>query len=130
MTDLATCLPAIKGTSPQRPTLGCCKVMHKTNLHCLCSYKDELRNLGVDPKTAMALPKKCVYDGDGEVVMVMVAVATTISNVKVSRSRYSSLSLRQSISAKSCTRPSCTVDAATSLSSSTDQLGCLPQNWH
>ncbi|KAK2987066.1 hypothetical protein RJ640_004792 [Escallonia rubra] len=100
MTDLATCLPAITGTSPQPPTVGCCKVMHKTNLHCLCSYKDELRNLGVDPKAAMALPKKCV--------------ATTISNVKVSRSRYSGLSLGRSISARSCTRPTCTVDAATS----------------
>ncbi|KAK3032461.1 hypothetical protein RJ639_037274 [Escallonia herrerae] len=112
MTDLATCLPAITGTSPQPPTVGCCKVMHKTNLHCLCSYKDELRNLGVDPKTAMALPKKCGLKLP--CMMVMVTAVTNISNVKVSRSCYGSLSFQRSISAKSCTRSTCTVDAATS----------------
>lgn len=59
VTDLAQCLPAISGQSPPPPTKGCCKVMHKVDLKCLCNYKKELIKYGVNPGAAMTLPKKC-----------------------------------------------------------------------
>ncbi|GFQ00791.1 putative lipid-transfer protein dir1 [Phtheirospermum japonicum] len=57
--ELAECLPAITGKSPPRPTNKCCSVVRKTNLRCLCKYKSEFTKFGVDPKNALALPKKC-----------------------------------------------------------------------
>ncbi|KAK6132991.1 hypothetical protein DH2020_033282 [Rehmannia glutinosa] len=59
VTELAECIPAITGKSPPGPTKKCCSVMRKTNLRCLCDYKSEFTKFGVDPKNAMALPKKC-----------------------------------------------------------------------
>ncbi|KAM7504245.1 hypothetical protein LguiB_003149 [Lonicera macranthoides] len=59
VSDLAQCLPAISGQSPPPPTKGCCKVMHKVDLKCLCNYKKELIKYGVNPGAAMTLPKKC-----------------------------------------------------------------------
>ncbi|KAL3636720.1 hypothetical protein CASFOL_019019 [Castilleja foliolosa] len=57
--ELAECLPAITGELPPRPTSKCCSVVRKTNLRCLCKYKSEFAKFGVDPKNALALPKKC-----------------------------------------------------------------------
>lgn len=59
VSELGECLPAITGDKPSWPTKGCCKVMHKVNLPCLCNYKDKLSQYGISPKNAMALPKKC-----------------------------------------------------------------------
>ncbi|KAK1316665.1 putative lipid-transfer protein DIR1 [Acorus calamus] len=58
---LSGCLPAIRGPSPAPPTQGCCDVIRTSDLHCLCGYKDSslLPSFGVDPKLAMALPRKC-----------------------------------------------------------------------
>ncbi|OVA06578.1 Bifunctional inhibitor/plant lipid transfer protein/seed storage helical domain [Macleaya cordata] len=57
--QLAQCLPSIKGPSPTPPTQGCCDVMKIADMHCLCTYKAILPTFGVDPKLAMGLPKKC-----------------------------------------------------------------------
>ncbi|KAH6775796.1 hypothetical protein C2S52_013357 [Perilla frutescens var. hirtella] len=59
VSGLAQCLPAITGKSPPRPTKSCCAVMKKANLRCLCNYKSQFTNFGIDPNNAMALPKKC-----------------------------------------------------------------------
>ncbi|KAL1566983.1 putative lipid-transfer protein DIR1 [Salvia divinorum] len=59
VSELAQCLPAITGKSPPRPTKECCGVMKKANLRCLCNYKAQFANFGIDPAKAMALPKKC-----------------------------------------------------------------------
>ncbi|KAF8414197.1 hypothetical protein HHK36_002197 [Tetracentron sinense] len=58
-TELAQCLPAIQGRSPSPPTKGCCAVMQKADMHCLCTYKSVLPTFGINPALAMALPKKC-----------------------------------------------------------------------
>ncbi|XP_068640964.1 putative lipid-transfer protein DIR1 [Aristolochia californica] len=60
--QLAECLPAIRAPSPSPPSKGCCDVMGTADLHCLCGYKDSylLPSFGVDPKLAMALPRKCL----------------------------------------------------------------------
>ncbi|GAA0139615.1 hypothetical protein LIER_01126 [Lithospermum erythrorhizon] len=59
ISELALCIPAISGESPPRPTKGCCNVIKKADLRCLCSFKSQLVNYGVKPENAMALPKKC-----------------------------------------------------------------------
>ncbi|XP_031473450.1 putative lipid-transfer protein DIR1 [Nymphaea colorata] len=55
------CLPAIRGPSPSPPSSDCCNAIKRADLNCLCSYKDSalLPSFGVDPKLAMALPRKC-----------------------------------------------------------------------
>ncbi|XP_074373558.1 putative lipid-transfer protein DIR1 [Apium graveolens] len=59
VSELGECLPAITGNKPSWPTKGCCKVMHKVKLPCLCKYKDKFLQYGISPKNAMAVPKKC-----------------------------------------------------------------------
>lgn len=58
-TELAQCLPTISGKSPPPPTKGCCKVVRRVDMKCLCNYKSVLPSFGANPKLAMALPKKC-----------------------------------------------------------------------
>lgn len=53
------CLPAVSGKSPTQPTEQCCAVVSGAKLSCLCSYKDLLPAFGINPKYALALPKKC-----------------------------------------------------------------------
>lgn len=58
-TELAECLPAIRGFSPSPPSRECCAVLQKADLHCLCNYKSMLPTYGVNPGLAMGLPKLC-----------------------------------------------------------------------
>lgn len=53
------CLPAVSGKSPTQPTEQCCAVVSGAKLSCLCSYKNLLPAFGINPKYALALPKKC-----------------------------------------------------------------------
>ncbi|KAJ0103475.1 hypothetical protein Patl1_04052 [Pistacia atlantica] len=57
--QLDPCKPAVTGNSPPRPSKECCKVVSKADLPCLCSYKNVLPAVGINPKHALALPKKC-----------------------------------------------------------------------
>ncbi|XP_044473809.1 putative lipid-transfer protein DIR1 [Mangifera indica] len=57
--QLNPCMPAVTGESPPQPSKKCCKVISKANLPCLCSYKNVLPAVGINPKNALALPKKC-----------------------------------------------------------------------
>lgn len=57
--DLAQCLPAITGVSPPKPTEGCCKVLKKADLPCLCKHKADLSRFGANPAKALELPQKC-----------------------------------------------------------------------
>lgn len=56
---LKFCLPAVSGNSPRPPTRQCCGVVRRANLSCLCRYKDALPSIGINPRYAFALPKKC-----------------------------------------------------------------------
>ncbi|CAA0833624.1 Bifunctional inhibitor/lipid-transfer protein/seed storage 2S albumin superfamily protein [Striga hermonthica] len=57
LSELAECFPAIAGGTS--PTVKCCNVLHKAKLSCLCAYKKDFAKYGVDPKNALALPKRC-----------------------------------------------------------------------
>ncbi|KAL3851161.1 hypothetical protein ACJIZ3_013043 [Penstemon smallii] len=59
VSELVECLPAITGKSPKWPSKGCCSVMRKADMNCLCKYKSDFSKFGVDPAKAMALPEKC-----------------------------------------------------------------------
>lgn len=78
-TQLAQCLPAIRGPSPSPPTKECCAVIQKADMHCLCSYKHALPNFGVNPGLAMALPKKCGLNPPPECDGKPPSLASTIS---------------------------------------------------
>ncbi|XP_058070738.1 putative lipid-transfer protein DIR1 [Magnolia sinica] len=60
-TQLADCLPSIRGPSPSPPSNGCCDTIRTADLYCLCGYKNSylLPSFGVDPKLAIQLPVKC-----------------------------------------------------------------------
>ncbi|CAN6479205.1 unnamed protein product [Victoria cruziana] len=57
------CLPAIRGPSrsPSPPSSACCDAIEKADLNCLCGYKDSplLSSFGINPRLAMALPRRC-----------------------------------------------------------------------
>ncbi|KAI9186404.1 hypothetical protein LWI28_016895 [Acer negundo] len=53
------CLPSVSGKSPKPPSKQCCAAVRKAKLPCLCGYKNVLPALGIQPKLALALPKKC-----------------------------------------------------------------------
>ncbi|XP_047335971.1 putative lipid-transfer protein DIR1 [Impatiens glandulifera] len=57
--EFLQCLPAVEGSPPPAPTKGCCGVIRKANLPCLCKYKSKIRDMGIDPVAVLALPKKC-----------------------------------------------------------------------
>lgn len=62
-TDLGVCRPAV--TTPEHgqplplPTEGCCAVVRRADLKCLCNLKSMLPAIGIDAANAMALPGKC-----------------------------------------------------------------------
>lgn len=57
--QLAKCLPAVTGRSPPPPTRRCCKAIRHGDMNCLCQYKSVLPAMGIPPKNAFELPKKC-----------------------------------------------------------------------
>ncbi|XP_057958583.1 putative lipid-transfer protein DIR1 [Malania oleifera] len=64
--DLKTCKPFVMLRSPNRgpvakPSGPCCTALAKANVPCLCSYGNStlLPTLGIDPKRAMQLPRRC-----------------------------------------------------------------------
>ena len=59
--DLLTCKPAVTKPNPAPPTQACCSVLARTDLGCLCKYKNSnlLPSLGIDPNLAVQLPAKC-----------------------------------------------------------------------
>ncbi|KAK9287170.1 hypothetical protein L1049_015809 [Liquidambar formosana] len=56
---LRSCEPSVSGQNPAPPSATCCTALSKADLKCLCSYKNLLPSLGIDPNQAMQLPAKC-----------------------------------------------------------------------
>ncbi|CAN1189322.1 Putative lipid-transfer protein DIR1 [Linum perenne] len=56
---LIVCRSAVTGKHPPPPTTECCRLMRRANLPCLCKFKSFLPAFGIDPSSAMSLPKKC-----------------------------------------------------------------------
>ncbi|KAK4361795.1 hypothetical protein RND71_017036 [Anisodus tanguticus] len=58
---LMSCKPSVTPPNPPTPTAKCCSALSHADMGCLCSYKNSqwLPSLGIDPKLAMQLPKKC-----------------------------------------------------------------------
>ncbi|XP_031475451.1 putative lipid-transfer protein DIR1 [Nymphaea colorata] len=61
---LMACKPWVTTGSaalPIDPSAPCCAALAGADLTCLCSYRNSmvLPALGIDPKLAMLLPKKC-----------------------------------------------------------------------
>lgn len=58
---LMSCKPSVTTPNPPAPTAKCCSALSQADMGCLCTYKNSqwLPSLGIDPKLAMQLPKKC-----------------------------------------------------------------------
>nr|XP_012571239.1 putative lipid-transfer protein DIR1 [Cicer arietinum] len=59
LNKLDICHAAINGKHPPKPNAKCCEVIKHANLPCLCTFKSFLPALGINPKKALALPRKC-----------------------------------------------------------------------
>ncbi|KAG6607773.1 putative lipid-transfer protein DIR1, partial [Cucurbita argyrosperma subsp. sororia] len=60
--ELKMCQPAVApphGQPLQPPTKGCCSVVRRADLKCLCSLKSVLPTIGINTANALALPSKC-----------------------------------------------------------------------
>jgi Probable lipid transfer len=57
--QLEECKPAVSGSNPSPPSAECCDALKSADLPCLCSYKNYLPSLGIDPNLAIQLPAKC-----------------------------------------------------------------------
>lgn len=57
--ELNQCQSAVTGKALKPPTKQCCNVLRRANLSCLCGYKELLPSMGIQPKYAFALPRKC-----------------------------------------------------------------------
>nr|ADE76763.1 unknown [Picea sitchensis] len=56
---LMSCKPAVTDP-PEKPTSECCDVIKSADLKCLCSHRSDLSIVpSINPKLALALPKKC-----------------------------------------------------------------------
>lgn len=60
--ELGVCQPAVApwhGKPLQPPTKGCCSVLRRADLKCLCNFKSILPSIGINITNALALPSKC-----------------------------------------------------------------------
>ncbi|XP_050229438.1 putative lipid-transfer protein DIR1 [Mercurialis annua] len=56
---LSHCHPVATVTPAPTPTKECCDVVQRTDLPCLCKYKDMLPIFGVEYSRAYEVPSKC-----------------------------------------------------------------------
>ncbi|GKV38713.1 hypothetical protein SLEP1_g46595 [Rubroshorea leprosula] len=59
MSNMELCRAAVTGRSPPSPTRKCCSLLRQANFPCLCNLKSVLPSLGINPRHALALPRKC-----------------------------------------------------------------------
>ncbi|KAL5702949.1 hypothetical protein ACHQM5_028104 [Ranunculus cassubicifolius] len=56
---LMSCKPSVSGPKPSPPSKECCSTLSVADFDCMCKFKDAMPSLGIDPKLAFRLPKKC-----------------------------------------------------------------------
>ncbi|GLT57545.1 hypothetical protein SLA2020_305110 [Shorea laevis] len=59
MSKMELCRAAVTGSSAPLPTKKCCALVRQANFPCLCNLKSVLPSLGINPRHALALPRKC-----------------------------------------------------------------------
>ncbi|CAN4086980.1 unnamed protein product [Withania somnifera] len=57
--ELMSCKPSVTPPNPTAPTAQCCSALSHADMACLCTYKNWLPSLGIEPNLAMQLPTKC-----------------------------------------------------------------------